>query len=445
MARIYINSQKAGKVVQSEAELSRFLHSLSQDVYDIRGNLRYKIAGREQISARLRQAAEQIERESNSAAALSTGLQQATMMYQKTESENRKRRPTELVLIRTSVSQLIKTKPTWPRPGWNLPFIPLPDAWNFPVSIGITSLVGYLAQQDGEAFDSNIFSWKSVDGLSSHESSVISKTKWDVIKAGKDKDGSVAESVNNWKKKHTKNFSDSGKYYIDGKIGKISKIDPKDTEAVKEFSEHNRGKFPIDVRVAGVGTSETFRVAGGNGELSGSVGGVSGSWDFLKAEYSADAYAGVLGVGAAIGGSVSLLTVEGSTYLGTDDMQVYLNGSATAGRIGAAVEGSVGLIDKNGDFNPSAYVSASAELIAGEVSGSVGGKIAGTDISATASVNFGIGAHANVGVHDGKISVDVGASLGPGVSIKLDIDVSGTVKAISQSADKVKSFLKKIF
>ncbi len=44
---------------------------------------------------------------------------------------------------------------------------------------------------------------------------------------------------------------------------------------------------------------------------------------------------------------------------------------------------------------------------------------------------MGIGAHAEVGVKDWKISFDVGASFGIGGSVKLEVDLSGTVKAAS--------------
>ena len=235
------------------------------------------------------------------------------------------------------------------------------------------------------------------------------------------------------------------KYYIDGKTGKFTKVDPKDEAADEEFSDHNKGSVPVDIRLAGVGTSGSKSWLHDEGEVKGDIGGVSARYDIAKGEYNADAYIGALGIGASAGASVSLITAEAKGYLGTENTQVYGEIEATIGRVGAKGGASVGLIDKNGDFNPSAYAEVSAEAIAAEVKGSVGGKIAGTDISATGKLNFGVGAHANVGIHDGKISVDLGASLGVGVGVKVDIDVSGTIKAIGSGVSKVGSFLKKLF
>ncbi len=68
-----------------------------------------------------------------------------------------------------------------------------------------------------------------------------------------------------------------------------------------------------------------------------------------------------------------------------------------------------------------------------EASASAGLTLAGTKIDAKGSVNFGVGAHANIGLVDGHLSVDIGASLGIGVGVKLDIDMSGTIDAIADS------------
>ena len=103
------------------------------------------------------------------------------------------------------------------------------------------------------------------------------------------------------------------------------------------------------------------------------------------------------------------------------------------------------MVDADGKFNPSLYAGASAEAIAGEITGAVGGKILGTQVEASGSLNYGIGAHAKVGYKDGKISLDVGATLGVGASASVEIDIGGTVKAIGGQAkaawNKVTSWL----
>ena len=66
-----------------------------------------------------------------------------------------------------------------------------------------------------------------------------------------------------------------------------------------------------------------------------------------------------------------------------------------------------------------------------------------------------MGAHANVGYKDGKLSLDVGATLGVGASVKLEVDIGGTIDAVKdlgQAAwdkagdafDSVKGGLKKL-
>lgn len=46
-------------------------------------------------------------------------------------------------------------------------------------------------------------------------------------------------------------------------------------------------------------------------------------------------------------------------------------------------------------------------------------------------VNFGIGAHADVGYKDGVLKCDIGASLGVGVSLDVEIDISGMVETVN--------------
>lgn len=58
----------------------------------------------------------------------------------------------------------------------------------------------------------------------------------------------------------------------------------------------------------------------------------------------------------------------------------------------------------------------------------------GTDIEVSGAVKVGVGAHAEDGVTDGKIKVDVGLAIGVGVDIGFEIDVSGTVDAVCDMA-----------
>lgn len=91
MATIVIDIAKASQTTSDAANLSTALKSLSQQVRDVRGALRYKIAAQEQISARLLQAAEQISQETNGVTALRAGLEQVIASYQQRETANSNR------------------------------------------------------------------------------------------------------------------------------------------------------------------------------------------------------------------------------------------------------------------------------------------------------------------------------------------------------------------
>ena len=133
------------------------------------------------------------------------------------------------------------------------------------------------------------------------------------------------------------------------------------------------------------------------------------------------------GIEAKIGGSFSVFDAKGSAQYGTDNLNVHANGEVTVGRVGAEAEGQLGFVD--GKFN--AHVGANAEAIAGEIKGSVGVNVAGIDANIGGSLNYGIGAHADVGYHDGTLHVDIGATLGVGGSIKADINIGGFVDNVA--------------
>lgn len=95
MARIYIEPSRAKRIAQDEMDLSRALKALSQEVDSIRGNMRYKIAGRAQIAERLRQVSEQIAAEAGAARNMSNGMRQVVTWYEQTENGNRDRQVAE--------------------------------------------------------------------------------------------------------------------------------------------------------------------------------------------------------------------------------------------------------------------------------------------------------------------------------------------------------------
>lgn len=60
--------------------------------------------------------------------------------------------------------------------------------------------------------------------------------------------------------------------------------------------------------------------------------------------------------------------------------------------------------------------------------------VLGGEVGVKGSVNVGIGAHADVGYRGGVVKVDIGASLGVGASVALEVDVGGMVDTITDTA-----------
>lgn len=180
------------------------------------------------------------------------------------------------------------------------------------------------------------------------------------------------------------------------------------------------------------------------GTILGSKDGshISAEADVFKREIYAEIYGGLyykdpqsgekklrMTAGVSCGATITAFSTSAEAMLGNSNFGVYGKGNIDIGKVEGKADAVVGLRDAKGNFNPTVYAKASAEAIAAEISGKAGGKILGTDVGVKGSVNFGIGAHFEAGLKDGVFSVDVGASLGIGGSVKLEVDVSGTVKA----------------
>lgn len=232
-----------------------------------------------------------------------------------------------------------------------------------------------------------------------------------------------------WKNVDTKNEDELDKHTKNAVAG-----NPKKLENIGE------------IKIASIGTEDSVSFWSADTEI-----GTKDSSHFsvnasaLKADYNAEAFASTVGVGVAAGVSVSAFTASEEAQLGNSMLGVYEKAEVSAGKLDADIKGMVGFFDQNGDFNPGLYGGISAEALAGEAKATLGTKVLGTDLSATLGVNYGIGAHANVGFVDGKLSVDVGATLGVGVSAKFDIDVSGSIKALAGAAKSAVDFVGGLF
>lgn len=421
MAKIYIDTKKVRPCVTRLGDLAQALKQSAQETDSIRSGLRYKIAGRAEIEAQLRAVSEQILREETSMRSMRDTLEQIAGWYERTENANLGRITPDGADENGGGSSETVTLPDWlrhlrERYGPSISSL-------IPLSAPVVSLLNFLLADTQVSGEQGF--WRADS---------------DVKRGGGAEWEYEREEIKDWKH--------GSQFYYDPQSGKVTYVDSKDADAMNEFKEHNKADdfgIPVDLKLFGIGSEASVSVYGGEGKVSNRYGGAEGSYDLGKAEANASFYAGLGGVGAEMGASVTAFTAEGKAYLGDEDTQAYVKGKVTAGKAEAKMGAQAGLYDKDGNFKPSVYAGVSAEAIAGEVSGSVGAKVLGTDVALEGSLNYGVGVHADVGMHDGKISVDVGATLGVGASVKLEIDVSGTLDAIHDKAGEVWSEVTNLF
>lgn len=143
-------------------------------------------------------------------------------------------------------------------------------------------------------------------------------------------------------------------------------------------------------------------------------------------------------VNAKCGASYSLINFEGKAGAGDENLGIEAQGEINVGKVSAEVESNIDFISNDGKLDPQVNISANAEAIAVEAEGEVDIKILGTESKLSAGVNVGVGAHLDVGIEDGKIKCDLGASLGVGFNVGFELDVGGMVnngvKAVKSGA-----------
>lgn len=214
-----------------------------------------------------------------------------------------------------------------------------------------------------------------------------------------------------------------------------TKIDPNDKDAVKKFNQDMpKKKLKNQFTIANVGNSAAVSVLKGSASGEWGWGSASAKAEVGKAEAYAKGDIGLGNIQGSIGASVTAFTAAEELELGSDTLGAYVGSTQTVGRVGAKAEGRIGLVNDDGEIDPALYIGGGAEAIAGEITGKAGVKVLGADVGVKGSLNYGIGAHANVGFRDGKFSLDIGATLGVGGSVSLDIDVSGIVNGVKDKA-----------
>ncbi|MGN0026795.1 MAG: hypothetical protein ACI33I_07330 [Clostridium sp.] len=136
------------------------------------------------------------------------------------------------------------------------------------------------------------------------------------------------------------------------------------------------------------------------------------------------------GVTAEIGTSITALEVNYNDQVGNDMLGIYGDLTGTVGRVGANANVGIQTYDEDGDLNFQVGASAKAEAILAEARLRGGINVLGGEVGLSGSVNFGIGAHADVGYKDGVFKFDIGASVGVGVQLGAEIDIGGMVATI---------------
>ena len=441
MSRVSIEFNRSKKVVESEELLIKELAAIELRISYIKNEVCVG-AATSQIRNNLSAVASKVNNERRSLKQMAQGLENINALYLTTEnkllgvdyskSSNSKifygiigailvpeiaisYIVAEILGINTTKSNWITT---WIQDGINKSNLPFFDLFGF------------------EAKDKNEKVKASIDMIEELSESKLSDQSLRKKRANKLKEFNDAG-----KKTFVKGYRDEN-----GAWHNVKDADKNSVEA-KEFKDSS--SLTKEATIASVGTEVTGALWDTSGE--GAIGYLSGSYDVAagKAEADASAYAGVYsytedgkkiftpGIGAEIGVGVTAFSASAKGALGDEYFDVHGKLSADVGKVDAKASVNVGLFDKDGNLNPQVGAKLSAEALLAEASASAGVKLAGTDVDVKGSVNFGIGAHADMGLTDGKLSVDIGASLGVGIGVKLEIDFSGTVNAVADTVDSV--------
>lgn len=284
-----------------------------------------------------------------------------------------------------------------------------------------------------------------------------------------DRDGSVTVIDRNWRKGTAKVYEADGSYYElkhEGKIGSTLWKDKVDRDEVyndwwnslndENYKRPSRERTLFEV---GVEASATISAFHADSKYENDYFSCTSSVDVNKLSGVAKINGGLYqtkldkdgntvrvlepGIAAELGISYSMFEATNKGRLGNDivglDYGVTVKGPAAS----AKVSTEIGIVD--GQL--AVHAGASAEAILGEISGEAGVDLMGVEAKVKAGVNFGVGAHADLGFHDGVVSCDLGVSVGVGGSIKFELDygkaaenlVQGVRDAYSNATETIQS------
>lgn len=231
----------------------------------------------------------------------------------------------------------------------------------------------------------------------------------------------------------------------DKDLKKKEKEDKKKSEDKKEVDftiyekELAKGDIPWIKETEGK-TFETEKPVafGGVNKDGKSKGELAGKLELNKvdSEYVAKASLGKDGVKAEAGFEAGYYAARGegsASYEIVDGVKAHAEAS---GYVGAVAEGNASAnftIDKNG-INAGLDAEIGAYAAKGEISG--GFNIFGVDIGLKAEGKVGAGAEAGIGFEDGKFYANLGATLGIGGSVGVEIDFSEAIDNVSNFIDE---------
>lgn len=415
MDHFEIKLGRINTILNMENEVSRQLCSCQREVNSICSGLNFHVASEHQIRNRLKTMVSDIGQENGQVTGLRTGLSQIADLYRTSEGK----------IYQNVTGQVMATAEA--SDGSGKPVISL---------FGLLGLV--LADPEEKNYDNLLV----VDGVE----------KWLEKKINLD---DREDDVNQFfKDKHIRDEIKSKGYRDkDGTYHEIDQDDKKRKTEKKKQSEEEKeyDRNHID-KLAGL------TLAGAKYENSlWSIENEIASVSVGKVEAVGQAYGGLytigedgqkhlrLGMGAEIGVGVTAFAAEAEQEIGSEMLGAYGQAEVAVGKMEAKGSIDAALFDKDGNFDPVLQGKVDAEAILAEASVSGGAMIGGTKIGGKASVNFGIGAHAEAGYHDGKFTFDLGASVGVGFSLKAEIDVSGTIEAVSGACHNFFSKAKDFF
>ncbi len=377
--------------IEEEQKMTGTLSKFAEDIRFVSNSLSFQVRGRENLHNTLKRLADEVGGHSSDMKKMRSALGSVRDEYEKTERR---------------ICGYVNDHP-----------ITKEDIWNAVTTVGKGFAINAMFPGAGTVWLVNEI-LKDEDWERKSKIGEIEHTLWD-----------------KWDEKKKDNLGDAHYEFENGRLVKKEKeensADKKKTDAQKrkEVLEN------ITLWSGSIKKEGSLLHFGKDGDVETDWGSYTYSADFMKAETHMSAEVTMGGINAEIGMSLTAFTAEAAGQLGNDMLGVHGKADVEVGKVELTGKAGFGIWDSDGNFAPTAKVKLSAEAIAAEASLTAGIDLAGTKVDVKGSVNFGVGAHMDVGFEDGKLSLDLGASLGVGGSVKLDIDVSGTLDKLDSVLD----------